>query len=267
MQHMLHDNIGLCFIRQFSGEGQYSHVLVSKEIVDNRTFFSSKGIIQQAPLYLYKTKSKRKSQTMMLFEPETAYDNKGRIPNISLAVIEKLEKAYKKKFGSKDLTPEHILHYCYAILYSNICREKYVEFLKIDFPRIPFTGEYKLFIELAKVGEELTELHLLEHKALNKPVAKYKGKGDDQVKKPKYDEEKHIVFINEKNYFEGITPEVWNYYVGGYQVMEKYLKDRKGRAMDDPGHYCKIATSLSLTIELQLIADNLYKKIEKKVIS
>lgn len=267
MQHMLHDNIGLCFIRQFSGEGQYSHVLVSKEIVDNRTFFSSKGIIQQAPLYLYKTKSKRKSQTMMLFEPEAAYDNKGRIPNISLAVIEKLEKAYKKKFGSKDLTPEHILHYCYAILYSNIYREKYVEFLKIDFPRIPFTGEYKLFIELAKVGEELTELHLLKHKALNKPVAKYKGKGDDQVKKPKYDEEKHIVFINEKNYFEGITPEVWNYYVGGYQVMEKYLKDRKGRAMDDPGHYCKIATSLSLTIELQLIADNLYKKIEKKVIS
>ena len=172
-----------------------------------------------------------------------------------------LEKAYKNKF-----TPEQLLHYVYAILYSNVYREKYAEFLKIDFPRIPFTGDYTLFIELAKLGEALTELHLLKHKSLNRPVAKYKGKGDDRVEKPKYDEEKQIVFINSKNYFEGISEEVWKYHIGGYQVMEKYLKDRKGRLMDDPGHYCKMATAIAETILVQQQLDALFKQVEKNVI-
>ena len=203
----------------------------------------------------------------MLFEPEEKYDSKGRVPNISKEIIEKLEKAYKKKFQSKDLSPEHILHYCYAVLYSNTYREKYAEFLKIDFPRIPFTSDYKLFVELASLGEELTELHLLKHKVLNKPVAKYKGKGNDSIEKPRYDEEKQIVFINDKNYFEGIAPEVWNYHIGGYQVMEKYLKDRKSRVMEDSAHYCKMATALLETIRIQKLIDNVFKNIEENIIS
>jgi len=266
MQHVQKDNLGIVLSKGVEIDAGYKHVFISDTLINHHSV-SLKEVNYLFPLYLYKTESKRRNQTMMLFEPEAGYDDKGRLPNISLEVIEKLEKAYKRKFGSKDLTPEHILHYCYAILYSNIYREKYAEFLKIDFPRIPFTREYKLFIEVAKLGGELTEFHLLKHKGLNKPVAKYKGKGDDRVVKPKYDEEKHIAFINEKNYFGGITPEVWNYRIGGYQVMEKYLKDRKGRAMEDPGHYCKIATSLSFTIELQQIADNLFKQVEKKVSS
>ncbi|MFN7494339.1 MAG: type ISP restriction/modification enzyme [Cyclobacteriaceae bacterium] len=262
MQHMLKDNLSLCFIRQYSGDDEYSHALVSEYMVDNRCFFSSKGIIQQAPLYLYKpTEPKRKTQTMMLFEPEESYGKDGRKPNISKEVLEKLEKAYKKKFS-----PENLLHYVYAILYGNIYREKYAEFLKIDFPRIPFTSEYKLFLQLAELGEQLTNLHLLKSKILNKSIAKYKGKGDDRVEKPKYDEERQVLFINEKNYFEGITPEVWNYHIGGYQVMEKYLKDRKGRLMEDPGHYCKMATSIAETILIQAKIDVLFKLVEKKVI-
>ncbi|MFM8912981.1 MAG: type ISP restriction/modification enzyme, partial [Flammeovirgaceae bacterium] len=159
-----------------------------------------------------------------------------------------------------------LLHYVYAILYSNIYRQKYAEFLKIDFPRIPFTSDYKLFLQLAELGEQLTELHLLKSKALNKPMAKYKGKGDDRVEKPKYDEQRQMVFINQKNYFEGISAEVWNYHIGGYQVMEKYLKDRKGRLMEDPGHYCKMATSIAETILLQSKIDTLFASVEKNVL-
>jgi predicted helicase len=164
-------------------------------------------------------------------------------------------------------TPENLLHYVYAILYSNTYRQKYAEFLKIDFPRIPFTTEYRLFVQLAELGEQLTELHLLKSKSLNKPVAKYKGKGDDRVEKPTYDEEKQVVFINEKNYFEGVSTEVWNYHIGGYQVMEKYLKYRKGRLMEDPAHYCKMATALQQTILVQQKIDLLFNEVEKNIIS
>lgn len=267
MQHLLQPNLSICFIRQYSGDNHYSHALVSAHMVDNRTFFSSKGIIQQAPLYLYKTESKRKNQTIMLFEPETEYDLNGRVPNISKDVSEKLARIYKKKFGSNAFTPEQLLYYIYAILYSNTYREKYAEFLRIDFPRIPFTSDHKLFIALAKLGEELVDLHLLTHKTLNKPISKYQGKGDNRVEKPRYDAEKKIVFINDNNYFEGIVSEVWNYYVGGYQVMEKYLKDRKSRMMEDPEHYCRMATALAETILVQQKIDEYFSTVEETIIS
>jgi predicted helicase len=255
--------------------------LVTDSLVDFNLFYRGGELL--FPLYLYKpTEQKRKTQTMMLFEPEESYGKDGRKPNISKEVLEKLEKAYKKKFAPSPLplspgrgvstgrgegfTPENILHYCYAILYSNTYREKYAEFLKIDFPRIPFTSDFKLFLQLAELGEQLTELHLLKSKALNKPIAKYKGKGDDRIEKPKFDEERQMVFINEKNYFEGVSPEVWNYHIGGYQVMEKYLKDRKGRLMEDPGHYCKMATAISETILAQEKIDKLFVDVEKKII-
>ncbi len=161
-------------------------------MIDNRTFFSSKGIIQQAPLYLYETEKAKKRaalSTMMLFDNVVEYGKaKGKKANIAPKVFEQLEKAY-----GKVPTPEQILGYCYAVLYSNAYREKFAEFLKIDFPRIPFTKNYDLFKEMSKLGEELIELHLLKHKALNKPILKYFGKGkDDTIVKPRYDEERRI---------------------------------------------------------------------------
>ncbi|MBI1768696.1 MAG: N-6 DNA methylase [Bacteroidetes bacterium] len=264
MQHMFNENIGICFTRPLSPTYNFS-VWISDKIIDQCLVgrkSAGAGISYLAPLYLYKpTEPKRKGQSMMLFEPEMKYDSKGRVSNISKEVLEKLEKAYKKKF-----TPEQLLHYVYAVLYSNTYREKYAEFLKIDFPHIPFTSDFKLFSQLAEQGEQLTELHLLKHKSLSKPVAKYKGKGDDHVEKLTYNEEKQVVFINKTNYFEGITAEVWNYNIGGYQVMEKYLKDRKGRLMDDPGLYCKMATSLAQTIEIQKNIDSFFPKVEAAVI-
>lgn len=265
MQHLLKDNFAITVGRQgqvVGNEHLWNLSFITDSIADVNAFY--RGGIVALPLYLYKpNENKRKHQNMLLFEPEVQYDTKGRVPNISREIIEKMENAFKKKFNTRDLTPEHILHYCYSILYSNVYREKYAEFLRIDFPRIPFTSEYKLFLQLAELGQELSDLHLLKHKTLNKPIAKYKGKGDDMIEKPTYNEEKQVVFINKTNYFEGIMPEVWNYQIGGYQVMEKYLKDRKGRMMEDPGHYCKIATSLSETISVQKKIDKLFESVEE----
>jgi len=87
------------------------------------------------------------------------------------------------------------------------------------------------------------------------------------IVKPRYDAENERVHINDQEYFENISTEVWNYQIGGYQVMEKYLKDRKGRQMDDPGHYCRMGTSIAKTIEVQKEIDKLFPKVEKKFIA
>ena len=265
MKNYLKKNIGLVTSRMVKGYA-FCHALISETITDGALLASNTASSSyNFPLYLYPVHIEKKKtglQAMMMFEPEAEYGKKGKKPNIASNVFEQLEKAYKSK-----PTPEQLLYYCYAILYSNVYREKYAEFLKIDFPRIPFTKEIDLFIDMAKYGEELAGLHLLKHKALSKPVTKYFGKGDsDKIEKPKYDVEAKRVFINEQRYFDNISPEVWNYQVGGYQPMEKYLKDRKGRQMDDPGHYCKMATALAKTIEVQKEIDKLFPKAESKVI-
>jgi predicted helicase len=193
---------------------------------------------------------------MMVFEPEPEY---GKKPNIAPKVFDLLEKAYHKK-----PIPEQVLYYCYAILYSNIYRTKYAEFLKIDFPKIPFTNNYELFKQAAKLGEQLTELHLLKHKDLKNPIVKYFGKaGSDEIEKPFYNAAEKRVYINNDRYFDNVAKEVWQYQIGGYQPMEKYLKDRKTRQMEDPIHYCKMATAISETIELQNGIDEVFEGIEK----
>ncbi len=103
---------------------------------------------------------------------------------------------------------------------------------------------------------------MLQSKLLSKPIAKFRGAGEDVIEKVVYGKE-NCVFINPKKYFEGITPEVWNYQIGGYQVMEKFLKDRKGRHMTDAEIYCKIATAIKITIDVQKAIDKLYNKLEQ----
>jgi len=253
MRHMLEENISLCFMRQYSGNIPYSHFLVSEQMVDNRTFFSSKGIIQQAPLYLYPSKNKK--DLFNQHQPQ-------KEPNIPQALFDKLSSHYGQKPA-----PEGILYYIYAIFYSNIYRETYAEFLKIDFPRVPFTADYSLFTKLGKLGRELADLHLLKSQALSPPVAKYQGSSDnDRVEKITYKEKGQRIYINKDKYFEGIAPEVWNYHIGGYQVLNKYLKDRKGRIMDDAPHYCRIVTALSKTLNIQKKIDEIYPEAEKELI-
>jgi len=139
--------------------------------------------------------------------------------------------------------------------------------LKIDFPRVPFTSDFDLFGKLSGLGRQLVELHLLKSPLLNKPIAKYQGSSEnDLIEKTTYKEDEQRIYINKDKYFEGINPCVWNYHIGGYQVLHKYLKDRKGRIMDDAPRYCRIVTALSKTIDLQKEIDELYPEIEKRLI-
>ena len=264
MHHLMQEeNLSLAFMRQVSTNENYSHVLCTTHMVDNRTFFSSKGVIQQAPLYLYPPKDdkkKGKAGQMLMFAMEEAEEYQAKRPNISKEIFEMLEKAYGRK-----PSPENIFYYIYAVLYSPTYRQKYAEFLKIDFPRVPFTTSHKVFLDLAVLGERLAGLHLLQSSELDPPLARYMGEGDDDViVKPEWKE--GCVYINATKYFEGVPEEVWNYHIGGYQVLHKYLKDRKGRKMEDPRHYCRIVTALAKTIELQKEIDDLYPEVEKGVI-
>ncbi len=263
MDQMLKENISLCFMRQFSGNMPYTHFLVSEHMVDNRTFFSSKGIIQQAPLYLYPKliePKKKAFMQFMIFEPEAQY-KPHKQPNISEEIFAKLKKAYRK-----EPKPEDLFYYVYGILYSNKYREKYAEFLKIDFPRVPFTKNYKLFKQIAQLGEKLAALHLLKSKILDKATIGYRGKGSNRIDFVKYNEDENRIYINAENYIGGINADLWNYQIGGYQVLGKFLKDRKGRTMDDPKFYGKIVMAIAKTIELQKQIDKIYNKVENSVI-
>jgi len=265
MRHMLEgENLGLISVRQVA-EGVFNHVLISENIIESRITLSNKGIAYFFPLYLYtakEQKSKRSGVVMMVFEPPAQYGKADKIPNIAPEIVEILTKSYKKT-----PSPEEILHYIYGIFYSNVYRTKYAEFLKIDFPRIPFTKEYKLFSNIAEYGERLVDLHLLKSAEIDPPIAKFQGEGDNKIVQLKYNEEGKV-YINEIQYFEGITKEVWQYQIGGYHVCDKWLKDRKGRSLllDDIKHYCKIVTSLQKTIEIQKAIDNIYPDLEKEII-
>jgi len=181
-----------------------------------------------------------------------------------------------KKEGSNqdiNITPEEIFYYIYAVLYSNIYRTKYAEFLKIDFPRVPFTKNYRVFSKMAEYGKRLVDLHLLKSEELDMPVARFRGKGEDRVEKVIYEpvgtgHDLPRIYINDDQYFEGIRKEVWEYQIGGYRVCEKWLKDRKGRrlSLDDIRHYCRVVTSLEKTIKVQRDIDSIYPEVEKETV-
>jgi predicted helicase len=251
MRHMLEENIGIVTSRQT--QSGFKHVFITYKMIEfNLTGTAGRyGSGYLFPLYLYPDKNKKDLFNQHQTEKE---------PNIPAEIFDRLQSVYGQK-----PTPEEILYYIYAVFYSNIYRETYAEFLKVDFPRVPFTSEYKLFKSMSKLGNELADLHLLKSKTLDKPIAKYQGSGsNDKIEKVIYKEEEQRIYINDEKYFEGVDPEVWNYQIGGYQVLSKYLKDRKGRIMDDAPRYCRIVTALSRTIELQKEIDEIYTDIEKK---
>ena len=258
MRHMLKENIGLITTRQFKEE---AGAFVTENIIGHKTV-SVYDINYLFPLYIYPNddKDNRRASTtvMMVFEPRMSY---GRKPNIAPLIYEQLETVFGKR-----PTTETIFYYIYAVLYSNTYRSKYAEFLKIDFPRIPFTKNYQLFITLAKLGNQLADLHLLKSKELDKTISQYPISGTNKVVKPKYADAK--VWINTEQYFNGITEAVWHYQIGGYQVCEKWLKDRKERtlSLEEIKTYCRIVTALARTIDLQNEIDQHYNGIEENIL-
>ncbi|HOG49812.1 MAG TPA: DNA methyltransferase, partial [Lentisphaeria bacterium] len=189
-----------------------------------------------------------------------------RQPNLNPAVIDALAAAY-----GKAPTPEAIFHYLYAVLYTPAYRTKYAEFLRMDFPRIPFTSDANLFKKLSVLGEKLVALHLLKSPDLNLPACRFEGDGNNRVEKTalRYADEEERVYINAAQYFAPVPADIWSYQIGGYQVCEKWLKDRQERrlALEDIIAYCRIVTALGRTMELQQQIDGLYAELEKKTVT
>jgi hypothetical protein len=238
MRHMLEENVGIVSVRQVA-EGVFNHVMLTNTIIESRITLSNKGIGYLFPLYIYPDEQK-----------EDIFASDEREYNIASGLLEQFSRQWPQ------FQPEQLFYYVYAILHSNQYRERFAQYLRMDFPRLPFTDDYQLFTRLAEMGKELAGIHLLKSPRLNPPVARYQGGGsNDLVESIRYDERKHTVRINPDKHFEGITPELWNYHIGGYQVLHKYLKDRRGKTLSDPIHYCRMATALHLTIETQAAID------------
>jgi len=251
MRHMMQENLGLLTCRQQNTVGFY-HVLACEEIVESCIVSNStREISYLFPLYLYPGSGKKDMFSYL--------ESGERKPNLSAKLVEGLTTAY-----GKEPTPEAVFYYIYGILYANTYRSKYAEFLKIDFPRVPFTKDYKLFLKIGELGKGLIELHLMKSAELDAPIAKLQGGGDCKVDKPSYNRDEKRVYTNKSQYFEGVEVEVWEYQIGGYKVAEKWLKDRKGRTLspDDIKHYCKVITALKKTIEIQHDIDALYPEVE-----
>lgn len=191
----------------------------------------------------------------------------GRRPNLSpeflKALAAKLKLPQEGPHGlPKSVTPEDIFNYAYAAFHSPTYRTRYAEFLKIDFPRLPLTGSKPLFDRLAALGGELGGIHLLESAKLNDFITQFPAKGDNVVEKVHYADEGKRVWINPSQYFGGVPAAVWSFHIGGYQVCEKWLKDRKGRTLtyEDIQHYQKIVVALFETIRLMAEIDKLIDK-------
>lgn len=251
MRHMLAGgNIGLISTRfQFKKNKKWACSFITDKIVDIN-HLQSPGTAQIFPLYIH---NEAESEDLIeRMEP-------GKQANIAKEILDNLESFYGEL-----PKPEAILQYIYGVLYSNAYRQKYQEFLKIDFPRVPFTREQELFYQMAEQGRRLIGLHLLQSNELDPPVARYEGQGDnDRIEQYKYKDGR--VYINKDKYFEGITKEVWEYEIGGYQVLRKYLRSRKNRLMQDARRYCQIATAIAKTIEIQNGLDEIFTKIEESV--
>jgi len=257
LQHMMQKNLALCVGRAgqvVGSEKLWNIVFCSNYVEDFNVFY--RGGSSNFPLYLYPDPDKKDLFSQL-------EESKERKPNISEKIFSALSETYKTK-----PKPEDIFYYIYAVFYSNTYREKYAEFLKTDFPRVPFTKDKSLFKKLAEYGKGLADLHLMRSPELDSPGVKFQGTGDKRVDKIKYDKEGKRVYINKDQYFEGLEENVWQYRIGGYQVCDKWLKDRKGRilTLDDVKHYCKVATAIEHTINIQKSIDEIYNEAEKELI-
>jgi predicted helicase len=196
----------------------------------------------------------------------------GKKPNLNIEIVNQIEKKLGLTFTNEKQTtkgtfaPIDILDYIYAVLHSPTYREKYKEFLKIDFPRVPYPKDKNTFWQLVKLGGEIRQIHLLESATVQKYITQYPVDGDNIVAKPKFVSsllseglgEVGKVFINDTQYFDNVPQIAWEFYIGGYQPAQKWLKDRKGRTLEfeDILHYQKIIVALYET-------NRLMKEIEK----
>ncbi|KAB2870140.1 MAG: N-6 DNA methylase [Bacteroidales bacterium] len=250
MRNFFKPNIAISLVKR-SRNNSFNLPFVTTNIVD-KCILSTLDNANIFPLYLY---TENTSQQTINQENE-------RTPNLNLEIVKKIEESfeditynpeakaklenylegYPHQFGPMDL-----LDYIYAVLHSPKYRTKYKEFLKIDFPRIPYPKDPWSFWQLVSRGGKLRELHLMESPILNELITTFPNGGTNVVEKICYEGEK--VWINSEQYFDKVPQVAWDFYIGGYQPAQKWLKDRKGRALsfEDIMHYQKIIVALHQT--------------------
>lgn len=223
MQHfLLGKNVGLLLTKGVR-DPFYNHVFITENI--SEAIFLSGTTATNAmnfPLYLY-------------------FEDGERDANLDKEIWQKISET------AGETQPENILDYVYAYLHNLSYREKYEEFLKADFPRVPFPENKDEFWLLVKLGNKLRGLHLLTDSVVKNPITTFPVAGTNEVGKIKY--ENGNVFINEMQYFGNVPQEAWNFYIGGYQPAQKFLKDRKGNILSnsDIERYEEIIVSLAET--------------------
>ncbi len=260
MRHLKNKNLALTFSKQQSSS-DFRHIFFSKCIQESCLIsLQTKEGGYTSPLYLYPDSDDMLSET-------------SRKPNLDIKIVEYIAAKLGLIFTDEEententFAPIDILDYIYAVLHSPAYRDKYKEFLKIDFPRVPYPENKETFWKLVKLGGEIRQLHLLESPTVQDYITEYPidgdntitrkiGKGDWQI----IDKEKQLgrIWINDTQYFDKIPVIAWEFYIGGYQPAQKWLKDRKGRELsfDDILHYQQMIVALSET-------DRLMKEIDK----
>ncbi len=195
------------------------------------------------PLYIY---------TKNTGEAGRFFENSQKTPNFRPDIIAKVESSL-----GEVAEPIELFDYIYAVLHSPAYRERYKEFLKVDFPRIPYPTDANLYHALAEKGEELRHLHLMDKSQGWQVSATFPEAGSNVVEQLRYADSK--VWINDGQYFGGVTPEAWNFFVGGYQPAQKWLKDRHGQRLDFAAirHYEEIIYALCATRRLMQEIDAL----------
>lgn len=257
------ENVGLILPRQL--QDNFHHIFITDKICDGNITSSARlfGAGYIFPLYLYPENKNL----------EIGFGETERTPNLNKEIVnkiaEKLGLAFVPEKEDKEGTfaPIDLLDYIYAVLHSPTYREKYKEFLKIDFPRVPYPKDVATFQQLVKLGSELRQVHLLESPLTEQFITTYPQDGNNiisrKISKKDFeitDEEKALgrVWINDEQYFDKVPAAAWEFYVGGYQPAQKWLKDRTGRQLsfDDILHYQKIIVALDET-------DRIMKEIDK----
>jgi len=220
-----HKNIAIIFARS-QKNNLWNAIFISDSIMETKAGESSTQSMI-APLYLYA-------------------DDGTKIPNLDKEIWQKINE----KVGKTE--PEDILDYIYAVLHSSSYREKYQEFLKIDFPRVPYPEDKEIFWKLVELGRELRGIHLLESDRVTDFITTFPEGGSNRIEKgyPKYKDGN--VYINETQYFGNVPEVAWDFYIGGYQPAQKWLKDRREREFttEDIEHYQKIIVALTETDRL-----------------
>ena len=248
MRNMVGRNVAICTTRKIDISSDWTHVLLADGLMTHHAvsmkegnymlpLFVDKGPIPEAPLSMSELSDHNFSE------------------NISSEIRDSFDSGYSHHYS-----PEEILGYIYAVLHAPTYRKRYAEFLRIDFPRIPFCETKAQFDELSKLGDALVNAHLLRKQKRGK-LAEPMGKGNHVVEAVRYSPQERAIHINKTQSFAPVPEDVWNFHIGGYQVIDKYLKSRKGRtlSLDELNHIGAIADSLAFTIQQMAKIDEAYK--------